>query len=262
MRSVSLVIGAALAVAIVLSAGAEQAALPPAPTQAPAPLTVTPDTDMRARRMARRAARVDQDIQTLRAGLQLAPAQDALWPAVADAIHGVDAARGFRYRQTLAAAPSAVDGLKLQGDHMAAMGVAIGKLAEATRPLVTTFTADQRSRLPGLLQSVRLPKVTGRALDVPPDTGGSSWGTGGLQGQGQGRQDQGRQDQGRQDQGQQAGPDRSWGIGPQGPGDTGATRRDLVPSGQAPAGGASLGGPSAAPRAGAIDEPADGADDE
>lgn len=254
MRLVSLMLGAVLAGLLALPAGAESAAPPPLPAQAPAPvqapaaapLTVTPlNSDMISRRMARRAARVDQDIQTLRAGLQLTPAQDALWPPVADAIHAVDTARGFRFRQTMANAASQVDGLKLQGDHMAAMGAAIGKLADATKPLVATLTADQKSRLPGLLQDVRLPKVMSRALDLPQDTGGSSEaGQQGpnQQGRGQGQQQggQGQLGQGQLGQGG-AGQDRSWGIGSQG--------------------GAAAGAPAASPRAGAAGGPTD-ADEE
>ncbi len=249
MRLVSLMLGAVLAGLLALPAGAESAAPPtPVPAQAPAspqapaaaPLTVTPlNSDMISRRMARRAARVDQDIQTLRAGLQLTPAQEALWPPVADAIHTVDTARGFRFRQTMANAASQVDGLKLQGDHMAAMGAAIGKLADATKPLVATLTADQKSRLPGLLQDVRLPKVMSRALDLPQDTAGSSEAgqKGPNQSRGQGQQQGG---QGQLGQGG-AGQDRSWGIGPQG--------------------GAAAGAPAAPPRAGAAGGPTD-ADEE
>ncbi len=243
MRSTSLLLGVALACGLAMPAGADPAVAPP-PAQAPAaapPLTVTPpNPDMVARRLARRAARVDQGIQTLRSGLQLTPAQDALWPAVADAIRGVDKARGFRYRQTLAAAPSPVDALKIKGDHMAAMGAAISKLADATKPLVATLTPDQKSRLPGLLQGVRLPRVMGRALDLPQDTGEAA--EGGRQGRGP-----------LGGQPSQAGADRAWGIGPQGSGDTKATREDATPGGKGAA-GAAPSGPAATPHAGTEDD--------
>lgn len=184
MRLIGLVLGAALAIPSAALVGPAAAQPAPAPASSPAappaaPLTVTPQNpEMIARRMARRAARVDRDIETLRAGLQLTPAQAALWPPVAAAIHAVDTARGFRFKQTMENAPSQVDGLKMQGDHMAAMGAAIARLADATKPLVASLTPDQKSRIPSLLQGVRLPKVMGRALDVPKDTSAPSWGIG------------------------------------------------------------------------------------
>ena len=226
-------IGAALfALVLPASTQADPAVPPPASvTPAPAaPLTVTrPDADRAspdrmARREARRAAMLDANLDSVHAGLQLSAGQDKLWPPVAEAMRGLDEARGFRFRQTLAAADNQVDGLKLQGDHMAAMGAAMGKLADATKPLVASLTPDQKSRLPTLVQRMRPRKIVARAFDVPQDNAGS-WGTG---------------------QGQTGGGGMRQGAGGAGMGG---------PSMGGPSmGGQSMGGQRAAPGAGAMDQ--------
>lgn len=232
MRHLDMILGAAL-LALALPPLADADSTVPAPAvapprgAAPAPLTVTrPDGDRMARREARRTAMVAAEIDAVHAGLQLTASQDKLWPPVADAMRGLDEARGFRFRQTLAAADSAIDGLKLQGDHMASMGVAMGKLADATKPFVAVLTPDQKSRLPTLVQRMRPHKIVARAFDLPQDSAGS-WGTG--QNSQNGAGDIGRQGGGGQGiDGPGMGGQRANGAGapPSGLGPTSQTQHD------------------------------------
>ena len=238
MRHLEMIIGATLlALVLPLPAYADPAVPAPAapPASAPAaPLTVTrPDNDRMARREARRAAMMAADLDAVHAGLQLTASQDKLWPPVADAMRGLDEARGFRFRQTLAAADSSIDGLKLQGDHMASMGVAMGRLADATKPFVAILTPDQKSRLPTLVQRMRPRKIVARAFDLPQDSAGS-WGIG------------------------QDGQTGAGGMGRQGGGGPG-----MGGQGTADRGMVGPGGPrAAAPGAGATDQPQQNSDDD
>lgn len=169
-------LGVALLALVPLPLRADPAPAVAAPA---APLTVTRPEDRMARRTARRAAMLDAELDAVHAGLQLSAGQDKMWPPVVAAMRGLDEARGFRFRQTLAAAANQVDALKLQGDHMAAMGAAMGRLADATRPLVASLTPDQKSRLPSLLQRMRPRKIVSRAFDLPQDDGSTGTGQGG-----------------------------------------------------------------------------------
>lgn len=162
------VVVAAALLAMPLALHADPAAAPAAgaPMQ---PLTVPrpdrPDAD--ARRAANRERLLDARIERLHAGLQLAPAQDKLWPPVAIAIRDLREARGRHFREQVDAVADPVDALQMQGDHMAKVGAAMARLATATKPLVATFTPDQKSRLPELVQRAPLRKVVGRALGSP-----------------------------------------------------------------------------------------------
>ena len=150
------------------------------PASGTPPLTVPrPDMpDVAARREANRARMLDARVERLHAALQLTPAQDTLWPPVAEAIHGLAEARGRGFRQQLDAVADPVDGLKMQGDHMAKTGAAMARLADATKPLVATFTVDQKGRLPTLVERAPLRKVVSRALGVPAEAGADASATG------------------------------------------------------------------------------------
>jgi hypothetical protein len=102
-----------------------------------------------------REALAEARIAGLRAGLKLSPEQDALWPAVAEAMRGLSkerqaARRGWRERaQALReGAPGDLLGqLRATAARQASSAAALTRLADAATPLYATLDEGQKRRL-------------------------------------------------------------------------------------------------------------------
>lgn len=158
-----------------------------APTERSANRAVSGDVSMgddagnwAAFRSRNRKAFLDARIAALHAGLELTPSQDALWPPVEQAIRALSAIhaemRSERRRSRMMAEDGAapVDGtakLKARGAHLIAMGQAMGKLADASAPLLRALDADQKQRLPILLHGLKPHRAMALAFDTRPEFG-------------------------------------------------------------------------------------------
>ena len=120
--------------------------------------------------MADRKAFMDARLAGLHAGLQLSAQQEPLWSPLEDALRELVKARGGM-RRTMWRSLREGDGdptarLKDRGDGLIAVGQAIGKLADAARPLLAALTPDQKGRLPVLLHGVGPHRIVAQAFAV------------------------------------------------------------------------------------------------
>ncbi len=115
-----------------------------------------------------RKAFMEARLAALHAGLQLTPQQDPLWSPVEAALRGlVTARRDMRPRND--EMPDASARLKQRGTRMIALGQAIGKLADATGPLLGALSPAQKERLPVLLRGVGPRRLVTQAFAVEDD---------------------------------------------------------------------------------------------
>lgn len=128
---------------------------------------VDPDARMEADRAAFFSAR----LAALHAGLGLTADQEALWPPVEAALRDLvkTGHHAWRHRPDGDRDLTAIERLKRRGDRLVQRGQAIGKLADATGPLLSALTAEQRDRLPMLLRGVRHHSVVARAFELRRD---------------------------------------------------------------------------------------------
>lgn len=119
---------------------------------------------MRARRDDRKAF-FDARLAALHAGLQLTPAQKPLWGPVEAGIRDLARARhnGRRHRDE---DMTGTERLKMRSARLIAVGQALGKLADATGPLVDALTPEQKNRLPVLLRGIRPHQAVVQAFGV------------------------------------------------------------------------------------------------
>ncbi len=104
-----------------------------------------------------RAAFLDAHIAAVKAGLQLTPDQDKLWPAVETAVRD-GAAKMATMRDQARTQPAPVDPIermRRMADAASARGDALHKIVDAAQPLYASLTDDQKHRLPMLLRGPR-----------------------------------------------------------------------------------------------------------
>jgi zinc resistance-associated protein len=106
-----------------------------------------------------REAFTDARIASLRAGLKLTPDQEKLWPAVEDALRGLDTQQreqmGTRRdvrRQLRDDFPAAI---RSMAERRAAHAEALRRIADATAPLYATLDEGQKRRAGLLMRSLR-----------------------------------------------------------------------------------------------------------
>lgn len=126
------------------------------------------DSRMLIRRNNRKAF-LDARLAALHAGLELTPAQEALWHPVDEAIRAlVEARHALRShrRSDSDTTMSGTDRLKARGAGLVAVGQAMGKLADAAGPLLRMLNPDQKQRLPILLHGLRPHRAVALAFGI------------------------------------------------------------------------------------------------
>ena len=149
----------------------------PATTPAPAAATPTREQtrdEMRVRRHADHEAFFSARLAALHAGLQLKPEQEALWTPIETAIRGFGKLRAAHWAEREASmedkgkgddkGDDTTDALRKQADRLIARGNAMKSLADATGPLLGSLDADQKGRLPMLLDGLKPKRVLARAF--------------------------------------------------------------------------------------------------
>jgi zinc resistance-associated protein len=121
-------------------------------------------------RQDNRRAFTDARLAALHAGLELTPGQAALWAPVESALRDLgtarhDAMRAWAEREDA----SPAERLKERSQHLIAMGQAIGRLADAAGPLVSSLTPAQRNRLPMLIHGLRPKPIVAQAFGLDRD---------------------------------------------------------------------------------------------
>ena len=112
-----------------------------------------------------RKAFMDARLAALHAGLELTASQQPLWDPVEGALRDLVKARHAMHElRHEDMEPTAR--LKQHGERLIAMGQAIGKLADATGPLLGSLTAEQKGRLPVLLHGFRPHRLVKQAFAV------------------------------------------------------------------------------------------------
>lgn len=153
------------------AANPPQAVAPPSPAQV-APAQRKPGTDDRtatdAKAMGALKAFFDAKLAGLHAGLELTPEQAPLWTPVEAAIRDLAKAHTAAHRDRGDAEPSdALGQLKRLSEQLIRGGRAMKALADATGPLLTTLSDDQKERLPKLLEGMQPKKVLAKAFNLP-----------------------------------------------------------------------------------------------
>jgi zinc resistance-associated protein len=107
---------------------------------------------------ADRAAFLDARIAAVHAGLELTPDQEKLWPTVEAAFRDISKTIQDEHEKAKAEGRPADPIARLQrmSENQIARGEALKKLADATAPLYTALTDDQKQRLPLLLRTAHL----------------------------------------------------------------------------------------------------------
>lgn len=121
----------------------QQPAGPPPSTQRPVP----------ALRPEDRAAYLDARVAAVHAGLGLTAAQDALWPALENAVREGLAQSLLLHDRAIAAGQAAdpVERLSRIAEASIARGQVLRRIVEAARPLYASLTEEQKARIPILL---------------------------------------------------------------------------------------------------------------
>lgn len=101
-----------------------------------------------------RAAYFDARIAAVKAGLRLTPEQDRLWPAAEQAVREGFAKRTemMQKMQTQGRPSDPIDGMRRMAEAAIVRGEAMRKVVEATQPLYTSLSDDQKRRLRVLMQ--------------------------------------------------------------------------------------------------------------
>jgi hypothetical protein len=105
------------------------------------------------------AAFMNARIAALKAGLELTPAQEKLWPSFEAALRDMDKARR-ELREKTKEAREQRDMLAMMragGKLLAARGAEMEKLADAAKPLYDTLDEAQKRRFSALLHMMRRP---------------------------------------------------------------------------------------------------------
>lgn len=107
---------------------------------------------------ADRAAFLDARIAALHAGLELTADQEKHWPAVELAFRDLNKTIADAREKAKSEGPPTDPVARLQriSENQIARGEALKKLADATAPLYSALTDDQKHRLPFLLRTARL----------------------------------------------------------------------------------------------------------
>lgn len=109
------------------------------------------------------AAFTDARIAALKAGLKLTPAQEKNWPALETALREQAKARAAHFAEWREKSNeprehrSVIEGLQQGSKHLAARSEALGKLADAAKPLYDSLDDAQKRRFGPLLH-----EATGR----------------------------------------------------------------------------------------------------
>jgi hypothetical protein len=118
--------------------------------------------------MAALRAFFDARLAGLRAGLELTPEQAPLWTPVEAAIRDLAKAHAAAHRDTGVDEPTdALGQLKRMSERLIRGGQAMKALADATAPLLTTLSDDQKDRLPKLLDGMQPKKILAKAFNLP-----------------------------------------------------------------------------------------------
>jgi zinc resistance-associated protein len=107
---------------------------------------------------ADRAAFLDARIAALHAGLELTADQEKLWPSVESAFRDLSKTIADAREKAKSEGPPTDPIARLQriSENQIARGEALKKLADATAPLYSALTDEQKHRLPFLLRTARL----------------------------------------------------------------------------------------------------------
>ncbi len=108
---------------------------------------------------ADRAAFLDARIAAVKAGLQLSPDQDKMWPAVESAVRDAMAKRQAMAEQRRSEPPPTdpIEAMRRRADAAAQRGDTLHKIVAAAQPLYASLSDDQKRRLPLLLRAGRRP---------------------------------------------------------------------------------------------------------
>jgi zinc resistance-associated protein len=100
-----------------------------------------------------RAAFLDARLAAIRAGLQLSPEQDKMWPAIETAVHdAVTRRREMREKMRAQPAPrDPVERMRRMADIASTRGDSLRKIVDAAQPLYASLSDEQKHRLPFLL---------------------------------------------------------------------------------------------------------------
>lgn len=121
----------------------------------------------------------DAKLAALHAGLELTPDQAPLWPPVEHAIRAFAKAHGGFHHAGFNKGESDQDPLQrltLMSEHLIKQGQAMKALTDATAPLVATLGADQKERLPQLLDGMQPRRLLFAAFDLRQDEGAEAQG--------------------------------------------------------------------------------------
>jgi len=126
-----------------------------------------------------RRAFLDARIAALRAGLELSPDQEKMWPAFEQAIRSFAKLRADRIEAMRTATPPAdpIERWRRGADAMTQAGAALGQLADAAQPLYQSLDAGQKRRF----------EILARHLRPHGHHHGMGEGRGGHDGMGEGR---------------------------------------------------------------------------
>jgi len=109
------------------------------------------------------AAFTNARIAALKAGLELSPAQEKLWPAFEANLRDIAKARAARLgewrekREEAREKPDVLAMLRVGGKALAARGAELDKLADAAKPLYDSLDEAQKRRFGVLLHMMRQP---------------------------------------------------------------------------------------------------------
>jgi zinc resistance-associated protein len=107
---------------------------------------------------ADRAAFLDARIAALHAGLELTPDQEKLWPSVEAALRDLSkTVADAREKAKAEGRPTdPIARLQRMSENQIARGEALKKLADATAPLYSALSSDQKQRLPVLFRATHI----------------------------------------------------------------------------------------------------------